>query len=364
MIFRLAESADDSQLRALMRETVVPGHIRIAYTREPNFFSAYQDGDPCTQVIVAEANHRIEGVACRSIRQLLVNGKPCTLGYLSGLRIRPSAQKSTALARGYAFLKALHADGRAPAYLTTIIHGNEEAKRILTSGRATLPSYIPMGNYLTHVCPVKRSCTVPKTPEGLEITTAAQLPRQELTDYLRQEGSSRQFFPAYTAAGDTSGVIQAIGLEQILVAQQAGKIVGTLAVWDQENAKQHLLAGYSGLFRLVRPLLNLVLQARNYQRLPSVGETVRYASSALLCIRNNDRTVFRALLEQALSLAVQRGVHQFAVGFHERDPLVPAMKDVFHVVYSSGLYLVSWDNCGFYESLDPSLIPYLELGTL
>jgi hypothetical protein len=364
MIFRLAESADDSQLRTLMRETVVPGHIRIAYTREPNFFSAYQDGDPCTQVIVAEANHRIEGVACRSIRQLLVNGKPCTLGYLSGLRIRPSAQKRIALARGYAFLKALHADGRAPAYLTTIIQGNEEAKRILTSGRATLPSYIPMGNYLTHVCPVKRSCTVPKTPEGLEITTAAQLPRQELTDYLRQEGSSRQFFPAYTAAGDTSGVIQAIGLEHILVAQQAGKIVGTLAVWDQENAKQHLLAGYSGLFRLVRPLLNLVLQARNYHRLPSVGETVRYASSALLCIRNNDRTVFRALLEQALSLAVQRGVHQFAVGFHERDPLVPEMKDVFHVVYCSGLYLVSWDNCGFYESLDPSLIPYLELGTL
>jgi hypothetical protein len=66
MIFRLAEPSDDSQLRALMREIVVPGHIQIAYTREPNFFNAYQDVDPRAQVIVAEENHRIEGVACCS----------------------------------------------------------------------------------------------------------------------------------------------------------------------------------------------------------------------------------------------------------------------------------------------------------
>jgi hypothetical protein len=351
MIFRLAEPSDDSQLRALMREIVVPGHIQIAYTREPNFFNAYQDVDPCAQVIVAEENQRIEGVACRSVRQLLVNGKPRALGYLSGLRIRSSARKGTALARGY-------------AYLTTIVQGNEEAKRILTSQRATLPTYHPLGNYLTYVCPVKRRIHKPKPLKDIEITTAAQLPLQALTEYLRQEGSTRQFFPAFTPEGEPNGLLRSIGLEQILVAQQAGKIVGTLAVWDQEKAKQHLVAGYSGLFQIVRPLLNLVLRALNYHTLPRVGKTVRTASAALLCIKNNDSTVFQALLRYALSMAASKGFHHLALGLHERDPLAKELTHVFHITYCSGLYLAAWEGKDFFESLDPSLLPYLELGTL
>jgi hypothetical protein len=364
MIFRLAKPDDDSQLRTLMREIVVPGHIQIAYTREPNFFNAYQDVDPCAQVIVAEENQRIEGVACRSVRQLLVNGQPRALGYLSGLRIRPSARKGTALARGYAYLKTLHADGQAPAYLTTIVQGNKEARRILTSQRATLPTYHPLGNYLTYVCPVKRRPLSVKPLKDIEITTAAQLPLQALTEYLRQEGSTRQFFPAFTPEGEPNGLLRSIGLEQVLVAQQSGKIVGTLAVWDQEKAKQHLLAGYSGFFQMVRPLLNLVLRALNYHTLPRVGETISTASAALLCIKNNDPTLFGALLRHALSMAASKGFHHLALGLHERDPLASNLNHVFHITYCSGLYLAAWEGKDFFESLDPSLVPYLELGTL
>jgi hypothetical protein len=364
MIFRLAEPSDDSQLRALMREIVVPGHIQIAYTREPNFFNAYQDVDPCAQVIVAEENHLIEGVACRSVRQLLVNGKPRALGYLSGLRIKSSARKGTALARGYAYLKTLHADGRAPAYLTTIVQGNEETRRILTSQRATLPTYHPLGNYLTYVCPVKRCPHTAKPLRDIEITTAAQFPLEALTEYLRQEGSTRQFFPAITPEGEPNGLLRSIGLEQILVAQQAGKILGTLAVWDQEKAKQHLLVGYSGPFQVVRPLLNLLLRVRNYHSLPPVGQMVRTASAALLCIKNNDSTVFQALLRYALSMAASKGFHHLALGLHERDPLAKELTHVFHITYCSGLYLAAWEGKDFFESLDPSLVPYLELGTL
>jgi hypothetical protein len=364
MIFRLAEPSDDNPLRTLMREIVVPGHIQIAYTREPNFFNAYQDVDPSAQVIVAEENHRILGVACRSVRQLMVNGKPRALGYLSGLRIRPSARKGTALARGYAYLKTLHADGQVPAYLTTIVQGNEEARRILTSQRATLPTYHPLGNYLTYVCPVKRRPLTAKPLKDVEITTAEKFPLQALTEYLRQEGSARQFFPVFTPKGEPNSLLRSIGLEHILVAQQAGKIVGTLAVWDQEKAKQHLVAGYSGLFQIVRPLLNLVLRTLNYHTLPRVSETVRTASVALLCIRNNDNKVFHALLQHALALAAAKGLHHLALGLHERDPFIPNLKNVFHITYCSGLYLVEWEGKDFYAHLDPSLVPYLELGTL
>ena len=364
MIFRLANQSDDCQLRNLMRETIVPGHIKIAYSREPDFFEAYRDIDDSTQVIVAEDNGQIGGVACRSIRNLLVNGKPSSVGYLSGLRLRPSVQNSTTLARGYAYLKTLHADNKAPVYLTTIIHGNSRAKDILTSGRASLPAYIPMGNYLTHVCPVKRRAVSPVVQDEVTIQAATQISPHELTDYLTQEGSRRQFFPVHKSNGQTSGILRSIGLDNVFVAQRQSKIVGTIAVWNQEKAKQHIIAGYSLIFRALRPLLNLSLWARNFHTLPKVGEELRYGAAALICVRNNDLDVFKALLWHALSMAAARGLHQLAVGLHERDPLVPALNDLTHVVYRSWLYLVCWDGNPLDDTFDKTLIPYLELGTL
>ena len=99
MILRLAQAADDPQLRKLMRESIVPGHIGMAYTREPNFFNAYEHSNDDTQVVVVEEDGQIMGVGCRSIRLLRVNGSPTAFGYLSGLRLSAAAQKTTALAR-------------------------------------------------------------------------------------------------------------------------------------------------------------------------------------------------------------------------------------------------------------------------
>lgn len=364
MIFRLANQSDDPQLRKLMRETIVPGHIRIAYSREPDFFEAYRDIDDSIQVIVAEDNDQISGVACRSVRNLLVDGKPSSVGYLSGLRLKPSVQNSTTLAHGYAYLKTLHADKRTPVYLTTIIHGNNKARDILTSARAKLPAYIPMGNYLTHVCPVKRSSVPPVVQDEFQIQPATEISPHELTDYLIQEGSRRQFFPVHKTNGQAGGVLRSIGLGNVFVAQRQGKILGTIAVWDQENSKQHIIAGYSLFFRALRPFLNLILRARSFHTLPKVGEALRYGTAALICIQNNDIAVFRALLRHALSVAASKGLHQLAVGFHERDPLMPVLNEFLHVVYRSWLYLVSWESNSPDYTFDKTLVPYLELGTL
>jgi hypothetical protein len=341
MIFRLARAADDAQLRALMRDTMVPGHMTIVYAREPDFFEAYREGNDPTQVIVADDHGRIAGVGCRSIRNVLVGGTPASVGYLSGLRVRPSSQNGTTLARGYAYLKTLHADGRVPAYLSTIIQGNHKAKAMLTSGRAGLPAYIPLGNYLTHVCLVKRSAVCPPVPGELRIGAATAIAPGALTAFLLGEGRRRQFFPVCKVNGRTGGILRAIGLDNMLVAQRQGEIVGTMAVWDRSRCKQHIVAGYS-----------------------RVGEALRYGTAAVICIRDDDRAVFQALLRQALVLAAARGLHQLGVGMHEDDPLVPALRHCPHVVYASWLYLVCWEGSGFYDALDNTRIPYLELGTL
>jgi hypothetical protein len=115
---------------------------------------------------------------------------------------------------------------------------------------------------------------------------------------------------------------------------------------------------------VIRPIVSALLGARGFHALPSLGQQVRYGTAAMICIRDNDPTVFTSLLNHALALASQRGLHQFAVGLHERDPLVSAMKSFFHVLYRSCVYLVSWDDGSTPRNTSGALVPYLELGTL
>ena len=361
MIFRLATPSDDAQLRRVMQENVMPGHIRMIYAREPDFFAGQADD---TQTVVADHNGDIVGVGCRTCRRMYLNGRAQRFGYLSGLRLSPSAQHGTALARGYAFVKQLHGDGQVPAYLTTIIHGNRHAREMLTSGRAGLPLYRYMGRYLTQVFPVRKRLVPAKPKDPFAIGRATDVAAADLSAFLAAEGAKRQFFPVCGVNGEASGLLKQVGVDNVLVAQEGGEIVGTMAIWDQGQHRQHIVAGYSRLFRCLVPLANLFLRLRRCHALPLTGQHVRYATVALICIRHNDPRVFRALFQRIMAKASAAGLHQLALGMHERDPLVACLRKRFRVVYRSGLYLVSWEDSPLCRSLDNALVPYMELGTL
>lgn len=362
MKIRLANMSDEPQLRKLVRETVVPGHIRMIYAREPNFFDAFLKTGDNAQVIVADNDDRIVAVGCRSIRTLFVNREPKPMGYLSGLKLADSIQNGTVLARGYSFLGDLHADNKTPAYLTTIIHGNEHARQMLTGKRAGLPSYLPMGTYVTFVLPVSSRSTPNTASLEHNIETGARLSRDKVLEFLNQNGRRRQFFPACESQEKT--LLDFIGMENVFVAQEGYDITGVLAIWNQEQYKQHIVAGYSRFFSAFRLSLNAVLRMRGYHPLPPAGNHLRYATAALTCVRDENQYVFHHLIQCALNKAAQAGLHQLAVGLHERDPLSQYMKQYFHVEYRSWLYLVCWDDGSFYESLDDTRIPYVEIGTL
>src|SRR5918996_5106048 len=141
--FGLAEPADDAELRDLLRRTGVPGEIELAFLREPSFFVAARAGNRETQTIVwrdVEAGELV-GLGERSIRAAYVDGEPAAVGYLSNLRGAVEWRKSLGLARGYAYLRTLHGDGKVPFYVTTILEDNVEAIALLTSERARLPRY-------------------------------------------------------------------------------------------------------------------------------------------------------------------------------------------------------------------------------
>jgi hypothetical protein len=125
--FQLAGPEHDAGLRRLLAEEAMPGPIRLAYTREPDFFTGLALEGPFTQTFVALEDEAVVGMGTRAVRRLYINGEVEDVGYLGGLRVKPGAQRRLGLSRGYRLLKEIHGDGRCPGYLSTILEGNREA---------------------------------------------------------------------------------------------------------------------------------------------------------------------------------------------------------------------------------------------
>lgn len=312
--FALATEADDCELRELLRQIAMPGNITLAFLREPSFFLAEQAGSMASQVIVCRdcRQGRVVGMGSRSLRWVYIDGKPTSVGYLSLLRGIPQARGNIGLARGYQYLKELHADGAVPYYFTTILADNADAVRLLTSGRAGLPVYQPFAHLVTYLIPLTGKRRGPKAHRAISRGERGLLP-QALT--CLQEWSSRyQFAPVYTLQDilGQSNLLPGFSWENVYVYREHGRALGTLGVWDQQAFKQTVVAAYSRKMQILRPWYNLYACARGIPRLPRCGARINVLYAALT---SGERCVFEGLLQQVCADWSGRGYDYLSVGF-------------------------------------------------
>ena len=361
----LADRSHDAALRKLMRESSMPGRIRLAFAREPDFFHGLDVLGKRNQSVIATDRHGvIQGMGCRSIRPVFVHGEPTNLGYLSGLRIAPESRHGSILARGYAFLRELHADGAAPAYLTTIVAGNRPVEDLLTSGRAGLPAYLPFGRFVTcAICRGQRKRRRTST-SSFRVQRATDFHVDDLMQFLRTEGRGRQFFPVLAASDLGSPYLRGLQHDNFYVATAQGRLLGAVAVWDQSDFKQTVVTGYSTGLGIIRPLLSRLMTAAGFHPLPPPGAALRTRYLSFVRVVRDDPAILSALLEAIY--ADQPGSVEFLVlGFHERDPLQACVRQFLAIRYASTLYLACWeDGLDFVRSLDDGRIPYLDPATL
>lgn len=359
----VASPKHEAVLRQLSAGMPMPGWIRLAYAREPDFFHAIGVQGTFNQVILALQDDVAMGMGCRSVRSMYLNGQATTFGYLHGLRVLPKARRVGALAHGYRFLRNLHKDGCAAAYLTTIVVDNAAARTLLTSGRAGLPTYRDIGRFLTYALPRRRWLC--QLPAGVTITRADAQSTEEIIRFLDTYGSRRQFFPRISVEDFGTDLLRGLAPQDFLLARSGSQIVGTLACWDQATFKQNVVCGYAPLLALARPLINTALRVAGGTPLPPVGQQLRLIYAAFVCIANDNPQVLAALLDQAITDCNPTGAHFLVIGFHESDPLRTAVTSFPKLKYESRLYIVYWDDGQkFVASLDPVRIPYLELATL
>jgi hypothetical protein len=367
--FELATEGDDDELRRVLAATPMPGRIVLRTEREPSWFGAAVIDGHFRQVVACRNldTGRIVGFGCRSVRRLFVNGHAADVGYLSGLRVLPEFRNLGLVARGYAFFRKLHEqDHRVPFYVTTIAQGNETALKILTSGRASLPTYHPAGAY--HTLAVARSRRLARTPpqRNLTIRTATAADLATVVAWLAEVGKSRQFFPAYEQADFLSVErgLRGVGLDDIVLAQRDGQLVGMIAGWDQHAFRQNVIAGYQGWLHWLRPVYNGWQRLRGGAPLPSPGGPLRCLLAAMPVVSGDDPEVFRALIEALRRRLAAGPWSHMLVGLHERDPLLAVARPLAAAVYTTCLFLAAWpDGVHAIQGLG-ARPPYLELGAL
>lgn len=363
MRIELAQPRHERALRDLLRESPMPGWVRLAFGREPDFFHGAGVQGKTNEVVIALDAGRALGMGCRSVKPMFVNGAKIDFGYLHGLRIHPRARRSSLLARGYAELKKLHEQRPVPAYLTTVVEQNDEARALLTSGRGGLPRYIDRGRYITHA--IQLNTRRRRYDSDYSIAKGNSVGIDPIIKFLHEAGRKRQFFPAIDAADFGTPYLRDLTSAHFRIAFKNNEIVGVTAVWDQSAFKQNIVKGYAAPIRHARPVLNPLLNILGYRPLPAPGEKLNSLHVAFPCARDNDPQILRALLEHIYSEHQHGGAHFLLLGLHEDDPLSAAAKYFQAFRYASRFYVVCWDDgVDFVKQLDPALIPHLELATL
>ncbi len=367
--FDFATTADDAELRRLLRESAMPGAVSLAMTREPDFFlGATIEGDPHQTVVARlEGTGRLVGLGSRSELRAWVNGEARPVGYLGQLRIEPHFRGGRGLLRGgFGKLREKHHGSDVGFYYTTIIEDNRPARRALASGWPGLPTYRELEVISSLAIPLWRTQREPATTRfRLRQARPEDLP--DIAVCLARHYRELQLAPAWTA-DDLASPQRVRGLvpADFTVAEQGGRLVGCLALWDQQAFKQIVVHGLHGALARWRPLVNLLGPLAGVPRLPRSGEAFRFAYLSHVAVDPTDPELCVALVRRACNRAFRQQQAYVSIGLAARHPLTAVLKRAFrHIDYRAALYAVHWDDGrSQVDALDRRRIPHVEIATL
>lgn len=346
LVFELAGSSDDAELRDFLRRNPLPGWITLAYEREPDYFLGTTiEGDAHETILARERREgQLVGTYTRSLHQSFLNGRVESLGYLGLLRLAPQHRNRLAHLRdGFEVCrKYLHRDGRAAFYLTSIVESNRTARRVLTAGLPGLPTYRPLDVLSTLVLPCRRARAPGRS--SVRIARASRADLGAVAGCLQRNYARYQCSPFWSEQDLRSEErCRNLSLDDFLLALRDDRVVGCAAIWDQRELKQHVVKAYAPRIARWRPAFNAIAPMLGLPRLPAVGEPLRQAYLSHVAVDDDDPAVLVSLVAAALRQGAERGLRLLTLGLSERNPMLPAVKRRFrHLQYRSLLYLVHW----------------------
>lgn len=325
----------------MLRRNVMQGPIAVTFRREPSYFHAAAIQGEKAEIYkgVDTARGVLAGLGGRFTLPAYVNGQRLSIGYLADLRVEAAYRGGLGLRRAYDFLRARHEADPLPFYTTMILQGNEAALRTIAANRPGMPRYRPQGFVHSPMIPfgfAKKAVVVP----GVEIARGRAQDRQALFAFLAREHARRQFAPCYTAADMGTARLRGLNMEDFWLAWRGGEIVGALAVWDQHAFRQIHVESYHDAWRWLKPLYNAACRLTPLVPLPEAGAAMRYFYVGLVAVAGDDLAIFRALLRSVYRQYRHGRWHYMVCALHERDPLLPALREYRHIAAGGHLFTV------------------------
>lgn len=349
---RTAVAGDGQQVNAVFSEQSFEGEIAVAYLREPDpLLSFLREGDELVMMVVedreargdevrgcempddgtpgGEAQDKIVGVGGCVIRGGYVNGTPCRVGYLTGLKLlRAYRGKINFIPLIYEELHRFTKE-KVDVYYTTILSENVGAKKMLEKRRKWMPEYCFLGEYHTFFCKTGKrgGC---RMQEGMEIKFCSgeeaalfyleQCEKGNLSveNVVQNDLCHADFYGLYL-----KGKLQAVGY-----------------VLDQRHYKQYVVDHYEGIYRVVSRLPTGLL---GFPDFPKPGEAAPCAASGIWCgkgVKNQEEAagiLFRGMREKASRF------NFLIIGVFEKDPLMEVFSRVRKIDYKSSVYQVRFD---------------------
>jgi hypothetical protein len=363
----LATRADEPEVRRLLRENPMAGAVRVSLEREPDaFVAAAVEGRPYHTVVAREtASGRLVGMGHRAVMDVYVNGAPARVGYLSQLRVDGAYRgRRRLLARGYDLLAAQRGADEEPFDLTSIMADNGPALRLLGAGLPGLPTYRPLGWFVTLVISAWRA---PRWNVGTPAEAGRPEHVGEIAACLDRNGTRYQLARRWPAAALASAE-RCPGLRPgdfRLAFGSGGGAIGTAALWDQSAFKQVVVRGYSPALARARWWINRGAWLLGAPRLPAPGRALPHAYLSHVAVDGDDTSVFERLLAAVLAEARRRGYAYVVAGFAERHPFLAVVRRRCRVrEYGSVLHVVHGADGAHAASILDGRVPHVEVALL
>lgn len=324
-----ARAEDDAGIRALLRQQVMDGDIRLTFEREPDVhLAATVEGERHHAFVARRPTGEVVGLASRAVRRAWVGGEPRWVGYLAQLRRVSSLKGGRHLLRqGFEACAATRRDDELPFDLTSIVSGNDEARRLLECGLPGLPTYRRLCHFSTLTFETR---SAKANDLRVSVGTPDLLPA--IADCLQRNLRRQDFAPVWRSEDlrDPERTRDLDARDFLVImdgAENGGRVRACVAVWDQRRFKQVVVRGYRGALGTFLPLVNVGLRLTGRPRLPRTGEPLALGFLSHVAVNDQDLDLLPPLIDAARDVAARRGLAYLSAGFARRNPLADVVRE-------------------------------------
>lgn len=358
--------SDEEHIRHFYDSLPTSGGIRFSLNRSPDFFGALEaeGDDPDVFVMRRKDSSEIIGSIIVSTKLCYINSKETPVFYISSLRLAEKYRNRLLGFFARAFNLHQHEKGHVLS-LMSIFEDNTIARENLLTGKGYLPLMKDYGVIHTHIFKPQTIGKNKMTGADLFIRPAGVTDIPEITGFLNEQGKKKTFFPVYREAhfNSESGLLRQMRVEDIALAYDKERICGIMGLWDQTGFRHWKIIAYKGWLKILKPFLNLYSLLNKKPLFPPSGKPLKYMNLSIVCISNNDQSVFNNLLDFHMKRLKERKRMLIAYAMHETNPFLQAFP-LPSVDLKSRLYLTYWRED---EELAGSVVKgevYIETGAL